>query len=52
MTAPETALEVVTSNAVGLLRRDGEAARAFARESLSPATRRAYQTDRDEISTS
>jgi site-specific recombinase XerD len=45
MSAPETALEVVTSHAVELLRRDGEAARDFAQESLSPATRRAYQTD-------
>ena len=46
MNAPEKALEVFP-NALALLRRDGEAARDFARESLSPATRRAYQTDVD-----
>jgi hypothetical protein len=47
MTAPESALGVVLSKAVGLLHRDGEAARHFARESLSPATRGAYQTHVD-----
>jgi site-specific recombinase XerD len=51
MTTPETVIEVVPSRAVELLRRDGEAARDFARESLSPATRRAYQTDVDAFMT-
>ena len=49
MTVPETALEIVPSHAVALLRRDGEAARDFGRESPSPATRRAYQTDVDAL---
>jgi hypothetical protein len=40
-------LEVAGGGAVERLGRDGEAARGFARESLSPATRRAYQTDVD-----
>jgi site-specific recombinase XerC len=47
MAAPEIALEVDPRHAVELLRQDGEAARDFARESLSPATRRAYQADVD-----
>ncbi len=33
--------------AMNLLERDGRAARDYARESLSPATRRAYRTDAD-----
>ena len=41
MIVPRIALDVVTSNAVQLLDRDGKAARDYARESLSPATRRA-----------
>ena len=40
-------LEVAGGGAVERLGRDGETARDFARESLSPATRRAYQTDVD-----
>ena len=36
MTEPETALEVVASNTVAVLHRDGEAVRDFARKSLSP----------------
>jgi site-specific recombinase XerD len=47
MSAPETALEIVSRSAVELLHQDGEAARDFARESLSPASRRAYQADVD-----
>lgn len=42
-----TELEVAGGGAVERLGRDGEAARDFARDSLSPATRRAYQTDVD-----
>lgn len=47
MAAPETALEIFPDHAVELLRQDGDAARGFARESLSPASRRAYQADVD-----
>ncbi|MGH8515257.1 MAG: site-specific integrase, partial [Gammaproteobacteria bacterium] len=38
-------LEIADGRTVGRLGRDGEAARDYARESLSAATRRAYQTD-------
>ncbi len=47
----DSALESVPQEALISLRRDGEAARDFARESLSPATRRAYQTDVDAFTT-
>lgn len=47
----DSALESVPPEALIRLRRDGEAARDFARESLSPATRRAYQTDVDAFTT-
>ncbi len=47
MTEPETAVRVVRSGSLELLREDRQAARDFARDSLSPATRRAYQTDVD-----
>jgi len=47
----DSALESVPQEVLILLRRDGEAARDFARESLSPATRRAYQTDVDAFMT-
>lgn len=40
MTEPETALDIVTTGSLGLLEQDGRAARDYARESLSPATRR------------
>jgi site-specific recombinase XerD len=45
MVTLRTTVEVVASSSVELLHRDGKAAQDFARESLSPATRRAYQTD-------
>ena len=47
MTDPETAVRVVPSGTLELLTEDRQAARDFARDSLSPATRRAYQTDVD-----
>jgi site-specific recombinase XerD len=47
MTAPENALGLVTAGSLEPLEQDGRAARGYAPESLSPATRRAYQTDMD-----
>ncbi len=45
MTVPENALDLVNRGNLELLEQDGRAARDFGRESLSPATRRAYQSD-------
>jgi hypothetical protein len=47
MTDTEVALVLPKRGALALLDRDGQAARDYARESLSPATRRAHQTDVD-----
>ncbi len=47
MTEPATAVRVGPSGAVELVRQDRQAARDFARDGVSPATRRAYQTDVD-----
>ena len=43
----ELALMLPEPGALALLEHDGQAARDYARESLAPATRRAYQTDVD-----
>jgi hypothetical protein len=47
MTDTEVALVLPGAGELKLLEQDGQAARDYARESLSPATRRAYQTDVD-----
>jgi len=51
MTDTENAPVLPEAGALALLEHDGQAARDFARESLSPATRRAYQTDVDTFMT-
>lgn len=47
MTDTDVALVLPEAEELALLEQDGQAARDYARESLSPATRRAYQTDVD-----
>ena len=43
----EVAVVLPETGALALLEHDGQAAQDYARESLAPATRRAYQTDVD-----
>jgi hypothetical protein len=47
MTDTEVALVLSEAGEVALLEQDGQVVRDYARESLSPATRWAYQTDVD-----
>ena len=47
MTDTNLALMLPEAGALALPEHDGQTARDYARESLAPATRRAYQTDMD-----